>query len=91
MKATVSPSTSCLTVNGVLGWGCDDTALIEGRNSCAFPMTIDKTGTYLTADEVVPAGARFSVDVVREASGVVPQKSFAIAINGATGTIDVAW
>ncbi len=90
VKATVSPTTSCLKVSALRGWGCDATAAIEGDNGCPSPVTISNAGTALTADEIVAPGTSFSIDVVRAPAGEL-QKSFAISIGGQTGTIDVAW
>lgn len=91
VKATVSPTTTCLKTNALRGWGCDSTAAIEGDNGCPSAVTISKTGTELTADLVVQPGGSFTIDVIRADTGEIPQKSFAISIGGQTGTIDVAW
>jgi len=93
LDATVSPKTTCLDVTALRGWGCDDTAALEGKNTCPSAVTISKTGTALAADLVVPPGAEFDIDVLRDpgVGGAIPQKSFAITIDGRSGTIDVAW
>jgi hypothetical protein len=91
VKATISPTTTCLKANAFRGWGCDTTAAIEGDNMCPSPVTISKTGTELTDDLVVQPGGSFSFDVVRADTGVIAQRSFAISSGGQSGTIDVAW
>ncbi len=91
ITTTVSPATSCLKTSAVRGWGCDTSAVLEGENHCPSSVTLAKAGTELTADLVVAPGDSWSVDVIRAPTGEIQQKSFAISIDGRTGTIDVAW
>lgn len=91
LKATVSPALSCLKTNAQRGWGCDDTALVEGDNSCPAAITLSSAGTSLPADLVVPMGASFQFDVIRDDLGAIPQKSFGFTIAGQPGTIEVDW